>query len=349
MRPGLTLICITKDQGSKLVRMLESAEAVVDDIVVFDTGSADGSPQLASQLGARVFEIEWPGSFSSALNQAMGEVRTEWTLRLDTDEWLLPNSDPEIRALMHDPEATGYYFIRQDLAEEGSFSESWHVRMWRSDAGLRFEGYIHEHFSDASLEGKKLIHAPIRFMHDGYVGGLTEEKHRRNLALLRKELEERPGEIYYEIELAMTMIALGDRRGMALIDRLADQELANLGPDQPEPFIATLFGTAISHAERGSKRVAAIVEATWRYFDRCPPLLWAVAQAEYGRGNAAGMLRALLRLEELALSGDYDREWTFDGRILGEFLWQTLVNAGQRFGRGDIAERNRRRLESAAR
>src|SRR5579862_3779817 len=123
MRPGLTLVCITKDQAGKLLRMLESVQGVVDDIVVVDTGSKDLSIGVAKTQGARVFQIEWPGSFSVALNSALEKVETEWTLRLDTDEWLLPESGSQIRKLLENDSASGYYLLRQDLSDDEHFSE----------------------------------------------------------------------------------------------------------------------------------------------------------------------------------------------------------------------------------
>src|SRR5579862_6367471 len=102
MNPRLTLLCITRDQAPKLMRMLQSVQGVVDDIVVVDTGSKDLSPGVARLNGARVVEVEWPGSFSEALNRGLQEIRTEWVLRLDSDEWLLPEVGPSIRRLLED-------------------------------------------------------------------------------------------------------------------------------------------------------------------------------------------------------------------------------------------------------
>ncbi|MFI5385555.1 MAG: glycosyltransferase [Fimbriimonadales bacterium] len=352
MRPGLTLLCITKDQAPKLLRMLQSVQGVVDDIVVFDTGSKDLSPGVARMQGARVFQIEWPGSFSEALNLAMKEVQTEWTLRLDTDEWLLPESGPQIRRLMTEDRAFGFYLIRRDMSDEEHFSESWLLRMWRTHTQLRFEGFIHEYFPDEVLvlaAGKrKVFRAPVRFLHDGFIGGSSEAKHRRNMELLREELEVRPGQPYYEVELAMTMLLLGEPGGKEMADRLTDR-LLEPGIERPDPHTANLLGTALANLgsdEIGSERAQRIIDRAWEWFDASPPMLWSIAQAEQRRNNPEGVYRALLRLEELSESGDYEREWTFDGRILGDFLWNALSRVAADLGHADVAERNRAKLNT---
>lgn len=352
MRPGLTLLCITKDQAPKLMRMLQSVQGVVDDIVVVDTGSKDLSPGVARMQGARVFQIEWPGSFSEALNVGMKEVRTEWTVRIDTDEWLVPEEGAKLRRLMDEKGAFGFYLIRQDLSDEVHFSESWHMRMWRTHPDLRFEGFIHEYFSDEAMTRaaghRKVFRAPVRFLHDGFLGGTTDVKHRRNIELLRKELAARPGQLYYETELAMTLILLKEPGGEEMAAELARRLVEEEGSERPEPFTASILGTALTHTqgeELTSEMTQRIIDRAWEWFDACPPMLWAIAQTENRRSNLEGVLRALLRLEELGESGEYEREWTFDSRMLHEGLWEFLRQVATQLGRDEIAGRNRARIE----
>lgn len=350
MRPGLTLLCITKDQAPKLMRMLQSVQGVVDDIVVVDTGSKDLSPGVAKMQGARVFQIKWPGSFSEALNVGMKEVRTEWTVRIDTDEWLTPEEGAKLRRLMDEKNAFGFYLIRQDLSDEDHFSESWHMRMWRTQPDLRFEGFIHEYFSDEAMTRaaghRKVFRAPVRFLHDGFLGGTTQAKHRRNIELLRKELAARPGQLYYEAELAMTLILLKEPGGEAMAAELARKLVEEQGSERPEPFTASILGTALSHTgseDLNSEMTQRIIDRAWEWFDASPPMLWAIAQTEHRRQNVEGIYRALLRLEELSVAGEYEREWTFDSRILGEMLWPMLAQVAEALGHDDVAERNRNR------
>lgn len=353
MKKGLTLVCITRDQAGKLLRLLQSVQGVVDDIVVFDTGSKDLSPGVARMNGARVFQIEWPGSFSEAFNQALVEVQTDWTLRLDTDEWLDEKAGPQLRHAIGRADAFAYHLIRCDLSDETHWGESVHLRLWRTDPALKMVGFIHEHFESQNLlraaQGRKIYDAPIRFWHDGFLGDIPREKHLRNLELLRKELQARPGQIYYEIELATTLLQLGEREGEDLVNRLADAFLQEPERVRETPLAANALGTALSLVRRRdlhAERTQALIDLSLREFADSPPMLWALAKAELRRDNLDRVYHLLLLQEQLSESGDYRREWLFDGVILREGLWEFLAQVAERLGHDEVAAKNRQKLHS---
>jgi tetratricopeptide (TPR) repeat protein len=69
----------------------------VPEVVVCDTGSADGTVREARALGATVCEYEWSDDFSAARAFAAGQARFDWIVRFDADERLdviSPAGDP---------------------------------------------------------------------------------------------------------------------------------------------------------------------------------------------------------------------------------------------------------------
>ena len=72
---------------------------MVDEIVIADTGSTDGTPEIAREFGARVIEIPWQNDFAAARNRALAGMRSEWVLSLDADEMLDPAAEAEISKL----------------------------------------------------------------------------------------------------------------------------------------------------------------------------------------------------------------------------------------------------------
>ena len=54
--PGLTITMIVRDEADNLRELLPGIIEAADDVIVVDTGSADGSADLTRSLGARVFE-----------------------------------------------------------------------------------------------------------------------------------------------------------------------------------------------------------------------------------------------------------------------------------------------------
>src|SRR6185436_12736230 len=108
---GLTLAVMVRDDAKKLDRCLASMRAFVDQLVVLDTGSKDDSIEVAKKYGATVHQIEWPDDFSVALNILLSKVETNWTFRLDSDEWLDPAQARAVRDLTTHDKVGGYYVV----------------------------------------------------------------------------------------------------------------------------------------------------------------------------------------------------------------------------------------------
>lgn len=89
MTPPLISLCmIVKDEADQIEACLGSVHSVVDEIIVVDTGSTDGTQELCRKYGAKVIEAPWENSFSKARNIGLKEARGEWVLWLDADERL---------------------------------------------------------------------------------------------------------------------------------------------------------------------------------------------------------------------------------------------------------------------
>ena len=106
--PSIELSMIVKNGASTLARCLESAHSAVDEIVIADTGSTDGSAQIARSYGARVIEVPWEDDFSKARNAALRHGRCDWVLFLDADELLDTEEAKGIASLLADPAVLGY-------------------------------------------------------------------------------------------------------------------------------------------------------------------------------------------------------------------------------------------------
>ena len=65
-RPVLSACLIVKNEARYLDGCLRSLGGLVDEVVVVDTGSTDGSERIARKRGARVFDFEWTDDFAAA-------------------------------------------------------------------------------------------------------------------------------------------------------------------------------------------------------------------------------------------------------------------------------------------
>lgn len=94
-RATLAVIIVAKNEAADIGDCIRSVREWADDVIVFDSGSTDGTQDICRQLGARVFETDWPG-YGEQSNRALREARTDWVLSLDADERI----SPELRAEM---------------------------------------------------------------------------------------------------------------------------------------------------------------------------------------------------------------------------------------------------------
>lgn len=98
----VTVIILTKDEGVHIGRCLERLRGVGRRVVVVDSGSTDGTREIAREWGAEVVEHEWPGCQALQFNWALDNVGvgTEWVLRLDADEYLSDELKGELEGLL---------------------------------------------------------------------------------------------------------------------------------------------------------------------------------------------------------------------------------------------------------
>ncbi len=88
--PALAVVIIGRNEGERLERCIRSAQNIsgwpASEILYVDSGSTDGSPDLAARLGARVLPLP-AGAFTAARARNLGwrEAKAEYILFLDGD------------------------------------------------------------------------------------------------------------------------------------------------------------------------------------------------------------------------------------------------------------------------
>jgi glycosyltransferase involved in cell wall biosynthesis len=91
----ITLLIIARNEASAIGRCLDSVPFAAEKLVV-DSGSTDGTQEVATRRGARVVHQEWLG-FGPQRNFASTQSSHDWILALDADEALSPELAEEMR------------------------------------------------------------------------------------------------------------------------------------------------------------------------------------------------------------------------------------------------------------
>ena len=206
--PLLTIGMIFRDDIRSLKRCLEALRPLRDalpcELVMADTGSVDGSREIAVRYADILFDFPWVDDFSAARNAVMDRAAGKWFLAVDSDEYLDGDISELVDFLCGSSESRAMVIVRNYVTAEmnGQYSDSWAGRLVRMSSGLRYQGRIHENFPDTGARPAML--GRTVFHHDGYVGmnqGADRKKRARNVALLRAGLAEEPENLRHLTQL----------------------------------------------------------------------------------------------------------------------------------------------------
>ncbi len=221
MNNHFSVCYIAKNEEKNLAQSLEQLVEVMGnpldkgyEILVLDTGSEDGTVEIAEKNGARVELFEWIKDFAAARNAAMKKAKYDRILFLDADE--MPEKG-DLNRIIKDwnayPEAIGRLERRNLCNSDGGGTCIFTDRVERFfDRRLyHYEGCIHEQVirnDGGEMQGYDLA---LTVYHEGYYGTKEQlrEKALRNNELLFKELEKNPEDpyLYYQIGQSYSIAA----------------------------------------------------------------------------------------------------------------------------------------------
>ena len=140
----VSVIVPIKNEAKNLPRCLGSI-AWADELFVVDSESTDGSQGIAEELGARVVQFDFNGTWPKKKNWALEQLafRNEWVFILDADEVLPPGAETEFRVAIADAGATAGYWINRRFMFMGrwlrhAYYPNWNLRLFRHSLG-RYE------------------------------------------------------------------------------------------------------------------------------------------------------------------------------------------------------------------
>lgn len=165
----ISLFIITKNEEQKVVKCIESAKSLVNEIIVVDSQSKDRTVQKCEELGAIVYSRPFEG-FTRQKNFALSKVTNPWALSLDADEVLTPELAEEIRTALQNPTADGYELgrINDFLGKRmlhGGLKKEYLLRLVRTEQACFKGGLVHEKLA-SSGKIKRLEHPFIHYSYD---------------------------------------------------------------------------------------------------------------------------------------------------------------------------------------
>jgi tetratricopeptide (TPR) repeat protein len=326
----LSVCLITKNEEENLERVIRSFESVADEIIVTDTGSTDDTVKLAKELGAKVSHFPWCDDFAAARNFCFKQAQGDWIFWIDADEELLAESVDEVSRCISRDEVFAYFILRQDLTDLSRpelYTEMLLDRLFRNHEHLHHVGRCHSQFKPslielAEQEGKVVETSQIRIRHWGFAGPRRAEKYQRDIKLLELELQDRPGRLYYQVELYRTLLLVGDERWRSVLSEATvnlSQYVDDANPPTPQAalLLETLLQLPRKELPAGVSK-NKVQELAGRWFGRSGPLLWLLAKQDYEKGRFEKAESRLRQLIEMGRQHSYDRSVGFDPKIFGD-------------------------------
>ena len=177
MPQKISAVVIAYNDAPNMRRCLNSLDWV-DEIVVIDSYSTDGTTEICLEYTDKVFHYPFQG-FGTLRNQAITHAAHDWIFSLDTDEWATREIQVEIRALLaQEPSAHAYlvprrnYFLGRWIKHCGWYPDYRQPQLFRK-AHMRYrEDLVHEGFDVTGQTGVLQSHVeqiPFRTL-DQYFG-----------------------------------------------------------------------------------------------------------------------------------------------------------------------------------
>jgi glycosyltransferase involved in cell wall biosynthesis len=169
---------------------------LIEELIVVDTGSSDGTADVACRYGAEVVPFDFSRvDFAAARNCALARAHCGWILVLDADEVMDPGGIPLIEELVARNENAGYFLERHNRRAENT-SRDYVVRLFPNRPDYRYRGRVHETI-DASIlaGGGQLLKSSVRIDHN--FSSDREARRRKNhwyIEILKEEITADPGD-----------------------------------------------------------------------------------------------------------------------------------------------------------
>jgi glycosyltransferase involved in cell wall biosynthesis len=137
----VTVVIPAKNEAGNLPRCLDHLRWA-DEVVIVDSHSKDATRQIADAYGVRVVDFQWNGEWPKKRNWTLrnAELKHEWILFIDADEWVVPELAEEIAEVIRKPGCVGYYLNRRFIfmgrwLKHCGYYPSWNLRLIKRGHG----------------------------------------------------------------------------------------------------------------------------------------------------------------------------------------------------------------------
>jgi glycosyltransferase involved in cell wall biosynthesis len=148
----ISVYIIAYNEAEKVAATIESVQWA-DEVIVVDSWSTDGTPEIAARLGARVVNVKFQG-FGDLRNQAIAACTHEWIFSVDADERCTPEVAAEVQAIANNPDSVDVWRVPR---------RNYFMGRW-----IRHSGW-YPNFRQPQIFRKGKMSYDLKPVHEGYV------------------------------------------------------------------------------------------------------------------------------------------------------------------------------------
>ena len=342
----VTAALIVRDESAFITDCLDSLVAVVDEIVVVDTGSTDDTVERARRFPVKLHSFEWRQDFSAARNYALEQASGDWILYIDADERLEVPDPAQWREVVEDKSKAGW---KLRFYPRVGWTPYYELRLFRNDPRIRFRGVIHEQLHDSlnavcRSDGLEIGSCEVTLRHVGYEQG-QRHKISRNVPLLREYLAKDPARVYCWWHLGEMLLLAGDEEGAAEAWQggVKAAERTTGPPSNSLPFFSLIL-----LRESSGFPVDELLADAVRRFPTNLAIRWLAAKHALERGEGEKVRRELEELASIDPDKFCDPELSYNKSLFAYAIPESLALCHFRAGRFRQAAEWYRRAAAAA-
>ncbi|MDQ7096257.1 glycosyltransferase [Desulfosporosinus sp. PR] len=216
MKPLLSICMMVKNEEKNLERCLRSVQpimqAIPTELIVVDTGSSDGTVEIAKQFTDKLFVHMWNNNFAEMRNITISYAQGKWVLILDADEEL--ESSATVVSFLkacQDKRIGSATLLVKNITNglSGQYTTMVSARLFRRNKQFFYRGAVH---NEPVFQGG-IAHLDDSLVHYGYISDdeeLMQRKFERTSTLLKTELAKDPDNVYYRYQLSVSYSMHGE-------------------------------------------------------------------------------------------------------------------------------------------
>ncbi len=148
MGDDFSVVMICKNEAGNIERVLNTLVGICRDIVVYDSGSTDGTPEILQQFPVRIHQGEWMG-FGKTKQYAVSLAKYDWVLCLDADEAIDTELQNSLKSLVFSNVNNVYEmafknFLGDKHLRWGEWGGDTHIRLFNRQKVTWDDAIIHE-------------------------------------------------------------------------------------------------------------------------------------------------------------------------------------------------------------